>query len=767
MQRNEAGGDGGSTPALDSADGTTRAGRLNEAVVDLAAIAQNTRLFRDHTRAAMMAVVKAEGFGHGAVPVARTALEHGASWLGVSYIEEALALRAAGIEAPVLAWIHLPQEDFTAALTADIDLSVSTREHLDAIAHCAERAGVVASVHLKVDTGLHRNGACTTQWPALVAAAAQWERRGAVRVRGIWSHLVHPDEPMHATTGQQIERFDAAVREAEAAGLHAELRHLANSAAALAAPETHYDLVRLGIGLYGIEPVRDRSFGLRPAMELRGRVIATRGVGAGEGVAYGHAYTTERPTTLALLPVGYADGVPRGASGNAWITAAGERCPIAGWISMDQCVVDVGSLPVGVGQEMIVFGPGDHGEPTVVDWAGWAGTIAHEVLTGIGSRVPRRYIPAEAAPAPQPTPVQAQDQDQAQTRADRRTRVAVLFGGPGGEYEISCASAAGVATHLDRDSYQVRLVRITPEARWVTGPTDLPGGSYVAPDLERLTEAGPDDTAVDAVREAARVLGEVDVVLPTLHGPYGEDGTVQALMDTLGVPYVGSGMAASALCMDKDLAKRVLLGSGLPVAPWAVLTRPKEELCEADRDRLGLPVFVKPASAGSSVGVTRVSDWDELEDALAAAREFGEKVLVEQAVVGREVDIAVLEHPDGRLEAGPPLEIELHGGQSFFDYEAKYRDATTGFVIPARLEPETTAELQRLAVRAFELIGCSGLARVDFLLRGGTEPVFNEINTFPGFTAASQFPKIFRAAGVSYPQLLDLLIETALTKARA
>jgi D-alanine-D-alanine ligase len=253
-------------------------------------------------------------------------------------------------------------------------------------------------------------------------------------------------------------------------------------------------------------------------------------------------------------------------------------------------------------------------------------------------------------------------------------------------------------------------------------------------------------------------------VIPALHGPFGEDGTLQALMDAVGARYVGSGMAASALGMDKDAAKRVLLTNGLPVADWAVLRGEGEELADGERERLGLPVFVKPARSGSSVGVSRVADWDELSTAIAGARKWDERVLVEAAVVGREVDVAVLEHPDGRLEAGPPLEIRFAGGRDFFDYDAKYADQATRFTIPAELDPAITAELQRLALRAFEILGCRGLARVDFLLRDGVEPVFNEINTFPGFTVHSQYPSIWAAAGTPFGKLLDLLIESALAK---
>ena len=726
---------------------------LSEAVVDLSAIAHNTRVLAARARGAVMAVVKADGFGHGAVQVARTALSHGAGWLGVTSTVEALALREAGITAPLLAWVHLPDEDFTEALMRDVDLSVSTTAHLTRIAASAEAVGVPAFVHLKVDTGLHRNGACPADWPQLAQTAAEMEQRGLIHVRGVWSHLVHPDDPGHPFTAVQVQVFETAVRQAREAGLRPELLHLANSSAALAAPETHYDLVRAGLGLYGIEPVRGRTFGLRPAMTLRGRVIMGRPIGAGAGVSYGHDYISQRPSTLALVPLGYADGLPRAASGRAQIWLAGARRPVAGRIAMDQCVVDTGPDPVAMGDEVVVFGPGTDGEPTAAEWAEWAGTNAHEVLTGVGARVPRRYLPAE-------------EQSALPERPDTRLRIAVLFGGPGGEYDVSCASAAGIVSHLSRSRYAVQPIRISPGGEWAPGPADLPDGTYLPADLLDVTP-GSGTGAWDSVRRVMQVLATADVVLPALHGPFGEDGTVQALLEAMKVPYVGNGITTSAVGMDKDVTKRILASSGLPVADWVLLKNSTSELSAGERERLGLPVFVKPARAGSSIGVTRVEDWQELEGALAAARAWDSKVLVEEAVLGREIDIAVLEHPNGRLEAGSPLEIEVRGGQPFFDYQAKYEDGATRFTIPARLDSGLTAELKRLALQVFETLDCSGLLRVDFFLRGGTEPVVNEVNTFPGFTAASQYPRIWAAAGLPYGRLLDSLIETALTRTSA
>ncbi|HTJ72329.1 MAG TPA: alanine racemase [Actinospica sp.] len=726
--------------------------RMTEAVIDLGAVAENLRIFRSRTDAALMAVVKADGYGHGAVQVARTALAHGATWLAVSFVSEALPLRAAGIRAPILTFLHLPDEDLTDAVRADLDLTVSTEAQLDEVAACARKLGRVAEVQLKVDTGLHRNGASPERWPALVAAAARLEQEGALHVRGLWSHLVHPDQPEHPTTTRQLELFDAAVRQAEEAGLTGRLLHIANSTAALTIPRSHHDVIRLGSGLYGIDHAGGN--GLIPAMTLRARIAMTRRVDAGEGVSYDHVYQTSEATNLALVPLGYADGLPRSASGSARISVAGEQRQVAGRIAMNSCVVDAGQLETAAGDEALVFGTGAQGEPTVADWAAWSGTTPLEVLTRIGPRVTRRYIAA--------------DGDGAAVGADaaergNRLRIVVLFGGPGGEYDVSCASGATIVSYLDRERYQVQPVRISPEGRWIPGPLDWPAGLCGPHDLVAATPDPAVRSGADH-EQALGVLAAADVVVPALHGPFGEDGTVQALMDALGVRYVGSGMAGSVLGMDKDVAKRVLVTSGLRVADWAVLRREDDELSLADRDRLGLPAFVKPSRSGSSVGVSRVKNWEELDDALATARKWDSKVLVERSVIGREVDIAVLEHPDGRIEASPAVEIVLHqGNRDFLDYTAKYQDATaTDILLPAPIDPEIVAELQRMAVAAFEILGCRGLARVDFLLRDGVEPVFNEINTFPGFSASSLYPRMWAEAGIPLPRLLDTLIDTVL-----
>ncbi|MDG4789490.1 D-alanine--D-alanine ligase [Micromonospora sp. WMMD1102] len=322
-------------------------------------------------------------------------------------------------------------------------------------------------------------------------------------------------------------------------------------------------------------------------------------------------------------------------------------------------------------------------------------------------------------------------------------RIAVLAGGRSGEHQVSRHSAASVLGNLDPERYRPEPVLITRTGQWVFG-TGAPVGVF----------------------EAVERLATFDVVFPALHGPLGEDGTLQSVLELAGVPYVGNGVRASAAGMDKEFTKKLLAAEGIPVAD-AVVSRPTDPdgvPPEAELRRLGLPVFVKPARAGSSLGVTRVTEWSELPAALQWARSSDPKVLVEAAVPGREIDLAVLERPDGRLDVGPPLEIRVTGDRPFFDYDAKYDDPETVFEIPARLDDGVAAELADLAVRAFRALGCAGLARVDFFLRDGVSPVLNEINTFPGFTPVSQYPRIWQAAGLDYPELLDVLVRTALAR---
>jgi alanine racemase len=365
---------------------------LAEAVVDLDAIAHNTALLaRAAGPARLMAVVKANGFGHGAAQVARVALRHGASWLGVAFPAEALALRARGVRAPILVWLYAPDKSLDQLLLADIDVSVSSVAALESLGQAARRTGRTAFVHLKADTGLSRGGATAGEWHQLLTVAAKLREAGPVTVRGIWSHLANAESPADPGLRRQLEAFAAARTLAATTGITAPLTHLANSAGILQLPEAHFDLVRAGVALYGVEPVPGRVHGLRPALTVRATVVLTKRVPAGTGVSYGPDHVTDRETTLALVPIGFADGVPRAAGGEAWVSVHGHRCRVVGRIAMDQIVVDVGDRPVRAGDTAVLFGPGTRGEPTVAHWARWARTSPHEILTGIGPRVIRRY----------------------------------------------------------------------------------------------------------------------------------------------------------------------------------------------------------------------------------------------------------------------------------------------------------------------------------------------------------------------------------------
>ena len=365
-----------------------------EVVVDLDAIAANVAVLRERVGRPLMAVVKADGYGHGMLPAARAALAGGADRLGVAVVEEALALRAGGVTAPVLAWLNGPGEDFAAALTADVEVSVNAGWGLAEVADAARATGRTASVHLFADTGLSREGATPTDWPGLVAAAARAQADGEVVVTGLWSHLASADVPGSAAVGAQVRAFDEAVAIARAAGLTDARRHLANSAATVALPDTWYDLVRPGVAIYGLDPLGGdpADHGLRPAMTVQARVALTKRVPAGVGVSYGHSYTTDRETTLALVPVGYADGVPRAAGNVAPVLAAGAQRTIAGRVSMDQFVLDVGQDPIAPGDPVVLWGPGTGGEPTAQQWADAVGTIHYELVTRVGGRFRRRHV---------------------------------------------------------------------------------------------------------------------------------------------------------------------------------------------------------------------------------------------------------------------------------------------------------------------------------------------------------------------------------------
>ena len=373
------------------------------AVVDLAAVRDNVASLVDRSGSAqVLAVVKADGYGHGLVPSARAALAGGATWLGTAQVDEALALRAAGVQAPLLTWLYAPGAPFDAALIAGIDLSVAAPWALAEVLAAVRRTGVPARLHVKVDTGLGRNGVMPSALPELLAAALTAQAEGACAVVGLWSHLAWADAPDHPTVLGQAKVFDEAVALAERMGAHLEVRHLANSAATLTNPAMHYDLVRPGLAVFGLSPVPQlggpADFGLVPAMRLEASLSTVKEVGAGQGVSYAHAYTTPAATVLGLVPLGYADGVPRHASGtdDRWggpVQVGGRRLGVAGRVCMDQFVLDLGPGATDApGDPVVLFGSGADGEPTAEDWAVAAGTISYEIVTRVGARVPREYV---------------------------------------------------------------------------------------------------------------------------------------------------------------------------------------------------------------------------------------------------------------------------------------------------------------------------------------------------------------------------------------
>ncbi|GAB2768959.1 D-alanine--D-alanine ligase family protein [Amycolatopsis magusensis] len=354
-----------------------------------------------------------------------------------------------------------------------------------------------------------------------------------------------------------------------------------------------------------------------------------------------------------------------------------------------------------------------------------------------------------------------------------KTRVAVVFGGRSTEHTISCVSAGSVLANLDPERFEIVPIGITREGGWVLGPSDpdrlridgdqLPvvheGRSLVLTGDRVNRELVSLDAGVDAI-------GAVDVIFPVLHGAFGEDGTIQGLLELADVPYVGAGVLASATAMDKEFAKKLLAAEGLPSGEYAVLRRGQSTLPDAERERLGLPVFVKPARAGSSIGISKVTDWSQLDAAIALARETDPKVLVEAAVVGRELECGVLEFPDGRVEASLPAEIRVLATDesAWYDFETKYLGEAAELDIPAKLDDQVTERLREMAVAAFHALDCQGLARVDFFVGADGELTINEVNTMPGFTTTSAYPKMWAVTGVDYPTLLSTLVETAIAR---
>ncbi|MFE0045386.1 D-alanine--D-alanine ligase family protein [Streptomyces albireticuli] len=367
---------------------------------------------------------------------------------------------------------------------------------------------------------------------------------------------------------------------------------------------------------------------------------------------------------------------------------------------------------------------------------------------------------------------------------DRKPRVAVVFGGRSSEHAISVVTAGAVLAAIDRTKYDVLPIGISTDGRWALtadDPERMAIADRALPNVEQLA-LSPDGTVVLPVDPSSRevvysepgavpkALGEVDVVFPVLHGPYGEDGTLQGLLELSGIPYVGAGVLASAVGQDKEYMKRVFVSFGLPVGPYEVI-RPREWQADpaAARKKIvdfagehGWPLFVKPARGGSSMGITKVDDLSGLDDAVAEAQRHDPKVIVESLLRGREIECGVLEFEDGP-RASVPAEIPPVTAHDFYDFEAKYIDSAAG-IVPAPLTPEETAEVQELAVKAFDATSCEGLVRADFFLTEDGEFVINEINTMPGFTPISMYPRMWQESGVSYPELIDTLVQAALRR---
>ena len=364
--------------------------------VDLSAIEANVKKVIKATDTSVLAVVKADGYGHGRLEVAQAALSAGALWVGVALLEEAIALRTHGISAPLLAWLTPPHEDFVSALKHDIDLSVSSIEVLAAIVAAGRQVGIIPRIHIEVDTGMSRGGA-RTEFPELIDHIAREVSAGTIDVVGMWSHFARADEPGVDFNAIQRKDFSDKILFAQSRGVTPRLLHLANSAAALTQPDSYYSMVRLGIAMYGLSPDTEtmgssESLGLKPAMTVKSELQLVKEIPAGAAVGYGGTAITKHATKIGVVAMGYADGIPRNANNSAGVFVHGVRAPLLGRVSMDQCVVDLGpQSPARTGDSVIVFGPGVSGEYTADDWARASGTINYEIVTRIASRVPRLY----------------------------------------------------------------------------------------------------------------------------------------------------------------------------------------------------------------------------------------------------------------------------------------------------------------------------------------------------------------------------------------
>lgn len=365
--------------------------------IDLGKLSQNVQTLKQKVNgAALMAVVKANAYGHGLVPSARAAKRGGADWLATALLSESIELRNAGVTGPILSWLNTPIDQFDLCIEKDIDLGVNSLESLEAISTAASIVGKPARLHVKVDTGLGRNGVTMYDLPDLISALKQAQNSGTVNVVGVMSHFAYADEPNNSTIGEQVANFKIAVDALTDANFELEVKHLSNSAATLGLPDTYFNLVRPGVAIYGISPGPEVGLApdhdLHPVMRLRAPIVLIKKVPAGTGVSYAHQYHTSSETRLALIPAGYADGIPRSASNKGPVSINGKKFKVAGRVCMDQLVVDIGDTPAAIGDDAIIFGDPANGEPDLNEWAQAADTINYEIVTRIGPRVHRNYL---------------------------------------------------------------------------------------------------------------------------------------------------------------------------------------------------------------------------------------------------------------------------------------------------------------------------------------------------------------------------------------
>ena len=370
---------------------------LRGAYVDLAAIRHNVKVLQNLAKnSEVMAVVKADAYGHGLIPVARAARQGGATWLGTAILEEAISLRNSGDSGRILTWLGSPNDKWQECIDLGIDISVSSIEIASGVIKAAKKIGKKAKIHIKVDTGLGRNGVMPNDLADLTSLLEEATANGLVEVVAVWTHFALADAPSSPTIAKQLEVLDANFKFVESRGFKNLMKHAANSAATLTSPHTHFDLVRPGIAVYGITPGGEvgkaSEYGLRPAMTLKAQAALVKDVPAGHGISYGAEYVTKQNTKIALIPLGYADGIPRIAGNKGPVLANGKKFSVAGRVCMDQFVIDIGDLDFSTGDEVILFGDPAQNEPDVEEWAKASQSIGYEIVTRLGSRVPRIYL---------------------------------------------------------------------------------------------------------------------------------------------------------------------------------------------------------------------------------------------------------------------------------------------------------------------------------------------------------------------------------------